>query len=71
MSENNNNTNDAMDASDPAAATSWKLAIKTPKEKKDISIETSATVQQVCSIHRTRLVLQAALFFLVEAIGGQ
>ena len=54
MSENNNNTNEAMDSSDPAAsvshshaATSWKLAIKTPKEKKDITIETSATVQQV------------------------
>ena len=27
-----------------------KLAIKTPKEKKDISIDGSATVKQVCSL---------------------
>jgi hypothetical protein len=49
MSENNNNTNEAMDSSEHAAASvsQWKLSIKTPKDKKDISIETSATVQQV------------------------
>lgn len=75
MSENNNNTNEAMDSSDPAAshsnaATSWKLSIKTPKEKRDISIDTSATVQQV-SVQNILSHRRALLRLLVEGISGQ
>jgi hypothetical protein len=48
----NEDNHDQMDASNSEISTvsTLKLAIKTPKEKKDISIDGSSTVKQVISI---------------------
>jgi hypothetical protein len=43
-----------MDDSNSNSELIFKLAIKTPKEKKDISVNASLTVKQVISFHKKK-----------------